>query len=95
MKDSAGEDTRSGVYVSADEVHELAGSRGVANFVLKWAKDSKREAYLNIEEVKNVTRPLTGRLLIILLIEFLPLAGTRNSVKKSPHVYAFLSWLCS
>lgn len=60
VKDSAGEDTRSGVYVSADEVHELAGSRGVANFVLKWAKDSKREAYLNIEEVKNVTRPLTA-----------------------------------
>ncbi len=48
------------MYVAADEVHDLSGSRGVANFVLKWAKDSKREAYLNIEEVKNVTRPLTG-----------------------------------
>lgn len=60
VKDSAGDDTREGVYVSASEVHDLSGSRGVANFVLKWAKDSKREAYLNVEEVKNVTRPLTG-----------------------------------
>lgn len=63
VKDSAGEDTREGVYVSADELHDLTGSRGTANFVLKWAKDSKREAYLNVQEVKNVTRPLTGGLL--------------------------------
>ena len=61
VKDSAGEDIREGVYVAADEVHELSGSRGVANFVMKWAKDSKREAYLNVEEVKAVTRPLTGQ----------------------------------
>ncbi|GAB4813654.1 hypothetical protein N2152v2_000700 [Parachlorella kessleri] len=60
VKDSAGEDIREGVYVAADEVYELSGSRGVANFVMKWAKDSKREAYLNVEEVKAVTRALKG-----------------------------------
>eukprot|EP00887_Chlorella_sp_A99_P001614 scaffold8.g1614.t1 len=49
VKNSAGEDVREGVYVSADEVHELSGSRGTANFRLKWVRDAKHEAYLNLQ----------------------------------------------
>ncbi len=41
-------------------MHDLTGSRGVANFTLKWTKDSRHEAYLNVQEVKNVTRALTA-----------------------------------
>jgi len=59
MKNSQGEDTREGVHVSPAEVHDLSGSRGVANFVMKWARDSKHECYCNLQQVKNVTRPFT------------------------------------
>jgi hypothetical protein len=60
VKHSSAEDTREGVYVSSTETHELTGSRGTANFTLKWTKDSKHESYLNVQEVKNVTRPFTS-----------------------------------
>ena len=60
MKNSSGEDVREHVYVSPGEVHELSGSRGTANFRLKWVRDSKHEAYLNVQQVKGVTRALTA-----------------------------------
>eukprot|EP01026_Neomeris_dumetosa_P031729 TRINITY_DN2515_c0_g1_i10.p3 TRINITY_DN2515_c0_g1~~TRINITY_DN2515_c0_g1_i10.p3 ORF type:complete len:163 (-),score=24.27 TRINITY_DN2515_c0_g1_i10:469-957(-) len=60
VKNSAGEDVREGVYVSATEEHEMAGSRGTANFVLKWARDAKTNASLNVTDVKKVTREYTG-----------------------------------
>jgi hypothetical protein len=59
MKNPSGEDTREGVYVDAGELHELSGSRGTANFAMKWARDSKHEGHLNLQQVKGVTRPLT------------------------------------
>eukprot|EP01024_Parvocaulis_polyphysoides_P024997 TRINITY_DN22807_c2_g2_i1.p1 TRINITY_DN22807_c2_g2~~TRINITY_DN22807_c2_g2_i1.p1 ORF type:complete len:163 (-),score=28.22 TRINITY_DN22807_c2_g2_i1:75-563(-) len=60
VKNSAGEDVREGVYVSAAEEHEMAGSRGTANFVLKWVRDARSNASLNVTEVKKVTREYTG-----------------------------------
>lgn len=56
LKNSVGEDVREGVYVSIDEEIELTGSRGTANFAMKWEKDSRKEAYLNLQHVKGVTR---------------------------------------
>lgn len=60
VKNSSGEDVREGVYVSNTEEHELSGSRGTANFRLKWVKDTRHEAYMNVQQVKGVTRALTA-----------------------------------
>ena len=34
VQESAGAETRNGVYVTAAEAHELNGSKGTANFVM-------------------------------------------------------------
>ena len=61
VKNSAGEDEKQGVRVTAAEEHDLPGSRGVANFVCKWVRDSKHAASIVVESaVKGVTRPLAG-----------------------------------
>eukprot|EP00877_Chromochloris_zofingiensis_P005867 jgi/Chrzof1/1533/Cz10g11130.t1 len=60
VQESAGTETRNGVYVTAAEDHELSGSKGTANYVMKWAKDSRKEAYINLTEIKGVTRSYTG-----------------------------------
>lgn len=60
VQESAGSERRGGVYVHAGEKHELAGSRGEAHFVMKFDKASKHEAYLNVLDVKGVTRPVTA-----------------------------------
>ena len=60
VKNSAGEDMREGVWVSPTEVHELSGSRGTANFLLKWVRDAKHEASLNVQQIKGVTRSFTS-----------------------------------
>lgn len=51
VKDSTGEDTRKGVQVTSNHQEELPGSRGTAHFVLKWVRDSKHAAHLNVVEV--------------------------------------------
>ena len=38
---------------------ELKDSRGTANFNLKWSKDSRKAAYLNVVPIKGVTRHMT------------------------------------
>lgn len=60
VKNSAGEDAREGVRVTSLNVEELKDSRGTANFALKWVKDAKKAAYLNVVPVKGLTRPLSG-----------------------------------
>ena len=59
VKQANSDEIREGVFVSAAEEHELTGSRGTANFVLKWP-GSKKESYINVQEVKNLTRFVTG-----------------------------------
>jgi hypothetical protein len=45
---------------SADEV-ELAGSRGTANFALKWARDARQQANMQvIEDIKGLPLRYTG-----------------------------------
>ena len=61
VKNSSGEDTREGVYVSSAEEYELAGSKGTANFVIKWVRDARNQANLNvIEDLKKVSFKYTG-----------------------------------
>jgi hypothetical protein len=63
VQESAGKETRKGVYVTAAEQHDLSGSKGTANFVMKWAKDSRHESYINVMELKGFTRAITGVLI--------------------------------
>ena len=56
VKDSTGDDTREGVVVSPLEEVELSGSRGVVNFAMKWSRDARHEASLNVQQIKGVTR---------------------------------------
>ena len=62
MRNSAGEDLREGVYVTSTNEEELTGSKGTCHFQVKWARDAKSSAYLNVQEtVKGVTqRAITG-----------------------------------
>ena len=61
VKNSSGEDVREGVYVSSAEEHELAGSKGTANFVIKWVRDARNQANLNVvEDMKKVVFKYTG-----------------------------------
>ena len=45
---------KEGITVSSIDEYELTGSRGVANFVMKWPGD-KHESYIKIVHVKKVT----------------------------------------
>jgi hypothetical protein len=55
VKNSSGEDTREGVEVSSADEVELAGSRGTANFALKWARDARQQANMQVvEDIKGL-----------------------------------------
>lgn len=58
VKDSTGEDVREGVRVTSRNVEDLKDSKGQCNFQLKFVKDARRAAYLNVVPVKGVTRGL-------------------------------------
>lgn len=61
MKNSSGEDTRENVTVSSTEDVDLAGSRGTAHFAIKWARDARNQANLNvIEHIKGTALQYTG-----------------------------------
>ena len=51
---NAASERKEGITVSASEEIELHGSRGTANFVMKWQGD-KHESYIKIVHVKKVT----------------------------------------
>lgn len=51
VKDSTGDDERKGVEVTSTHEEELPGSRGSANLALRWHKDSKMPAHLNVQEI--------------------------------------------
>ena len=59
VKNSVGDDVREGVRVTSLHTEELKDSRGTANFALKWVKDSRKAAYLNVVPIKNLTRHMT------------------------------------
>ena len=53
MKDSTGDDERKGVEVTSTPEEELPGSRGSAHFALRWHRDSKMPAHLNVQEIQK------------------------------------------
>ena len=53
VKDSTGDDERKGVEVTSTHEEELPGSRGSANFALRWHRDSKMPAHLNVHEIQK------------------------------------------
>ena len=60
VKNSTGDDVREGVRVTSAHTEELKDSRGTANFALKWVRDARKSAYLNVVPVKGVTRHITA-----------------------------------
>lgn len=60
VKESSGAETRENVQVTAAEVHDIPNSRGQANFLLKWSKDARHAAYLNVVQLKGVTCAYTA-----------------------------------
>ncbi|KAG1672233.1 hypothetical protein FOA52_002934 [Chlamydomonas sp. UWO 241] len=58
LKEGAGFETRDGVHVDRGHEAEIPGSKGNANFVMKW-KESKRECTISIVDVKGATRDIT------------------------------------
>ena len=51
--ESEGGEVREGVTVDPAEEIELDGSRGVANFIMKWSKQDKHQAYIQIVDLKG------------------------------------------
>lgn len=51
----AGEE-RNNVTISVDEVIELEGSRGTANYVMKWDKKNQHQAYMKIIDVSPYSK---------------------------------------
>ena len=63
VKESAGEESRERVTLSAAEEHELPGSRGVAHLVVKFDKGAKHAANASVVmPIKGVTKPDGGYL---------------------------------
>jgi Eukaryotic protein of unknown function (DUF866) len=60
VKDSSSDEKRDEIYVTTDEVVEMSGSKGTANFLMKWHKDSRKESSINVHPIKGVTRDYTG-----------------------------------
>lgn len=59
VREAAGAEERDRVYVTASEVMDLSGSKGTANFVMKFAKGCK-DTTMNVQAVKKFTREYTG-----------------------------------
>mmetsp|Transcript_21630 Transcript_21630/g.55494 ORF Transcript_21630/g.55494 Transcript_21630/m.55494 type:complete len:162 (+) Transcript_21630:182-667(+) len=56
LQQSQGSERREGVEICENESHEIPGSKGDANFLMKWARDDRKHATINIEHVKKYTR---------------------------------------
>lgn len=74
VKNSSGEDTRENVTVSSTEEVDLAGSRGTAHFAIKWVRDARSQANLNVvEDIKGVALQYTGQgifhMLLVLCVQ--------------------------
>ena len=74
VKESAGDEARERVTLSAAEEHELPGSRGVAHLVVRFDKGSKHAANASVVmPLKGVTGPDGG--LVTSSDEWQPVAG--------------------
>ena len=61
VRQSNGEEVREGVFVSEEHEHEVSGSPGTANFLLKWHPSERKQCQLDVKrDVKNITRTVKG-----------------------------------
>ena len=56
VKESAGTASREDVRVSATEEADIPGSRGTANFVIKWERDSRHAAHLTLISMTDIRK---------------------------------------
>lgn len=56
IKESAGAAEREDVRVSTLEVADIPGSRGSANFCIKWERDSKHAAHLTLLNMTDLRK---------------------------------------
>jgi hypothetical protein len=52
--ESDSSEIREGITVDPTDELELDGSRGIANFVMKWSKSDSHQAYIKIIELKKI-----------------------------------------
>jgi hypothetical protein len=50
--ESGGGDSREGITVGANDEYELTGSKGTANYVMKWDRNAP-ESYIKVREICN------------------------------------------
>ena len=55
VKDAQSDEEKKGVYLCADEIAEIDGSKGDANFVMRFP-DCKKQCTVTFTDVKGVTR---------------------------------------
>ncbi|KAG7383125.1 hypothetical protein PHYPSEUDO_003997 [Phytophthora pseudosyringae] len=55
-----GDERREAVFVSDEEVVDVAGGRGAAHFTLKWPGATKAATLTVVRDVKKLTRAVTG-----------------------------------
>lgn len=60
VKESNGDETRKGVFVSDEEPLDVAGGRGEVHFLLKWPGANKQSQLTVVRDVKKLTRAITG-----------------------------------
>ena len=60
VKESSGDERRDRVRVSAADSFDIPGSRGTANFLIKFYKDARHPATLSVTDIKGITQPYTA-----------------------------------
>jgi len=61
VKQSAGAEERKGIVVDPEDVVEVANTKDTtANFAMKFDKSEKHQSYLNVVQIKGVTRAQTA-----------------------------------
>ncbi|RMX63458.1 hypothetical protein DD238_007076 [Peronospora effusa] len=60
VKEPRGDEKREGVFVSDEEVVDVAGGRGEVHFTIKWPGANKLSQLTVIRDVKKLTRPMVA-----------------------------------
>eukprot|EP00729_Bicosta_minor_P002985 gene2985-8621_t len=59
LKQSDSDEVKEGVFISSEREFELEGSRGIANFMMKFPGSSKQVTVTVLNDLKDVLMPLT------------------------------------
>jgi len=79
-----GIDSRDGITVSEGDILELSGSKGEANFIIKWSSSSS-QSYIKIVNAKGVsglyTAENSGKYVTILVLECRGIIGCNHDIE--------------